>query len=162
VRDQRRWCGAGQQSFSNPGFKDRVALMYCPIHRFSESVRPLKTPLECLTLQPTRPGLGRNALAPSSNEEGGFRVRCVIYDQRQVCRLPGQLCPPCSAGLAVAPPESLHLGCPPLCTLTFTRTSFRPTTAQTSRQQHSPRSRPTQAAVLLHTHSCATPSPAAN
>jgi hypothetical protein len=40
--------------------------------------------------------------------------RRIIHDKRQVCCLPGHLCPPCSAGLAARqrPPGPLKLGCP--------------------------------------------------
>jgi hypothetical protein len=58
-----------------------------------------------------------------SHEEDGLKVthntvtrHAESYDQRQVCCLPGHLCPPCSAGLAAGqrPPESSRLGCTPL------------------------------------------------
>jgi hypothetical protein len=41
--------------------------------------------------------------------------RRIIHDQRQVCCLPGHLCPPSSAGLAARqrPPGPLKLGCTP-------------------------------------------------
>jgi hypothetical protein len=65
-----------------------------------------------------------------------------LYDQRQVCRLPGHLCPPCDkrsgcrAQQVWLPGNDLQDPSTwvalPLCTLNcFTRTSFRPTTAFT-------------------------------
>jgi hypothetical protein len=101
-----------------------------------------------------------------SHDEGRFGVpnntitrNAASYNKRQVCCLPGHLCLPCSEGLAAGqrPPGSLHLGCPSIAppplarSSACTRTSCNNTTAPISRQQHSPRRRPAQAAALLPT-----------
>jgi hypothetical protein len=97
-----------------------------------------------------------------SHDEGGFSVSNNTITrhaasfttnnyQRQVCCLPGHLCTPRSAGLAARqrPPGPLKLGCPPSArSSACTGTSCASTTAQSSRQWHSPRCRPPAAALL--------------
>jgi len=127
--------------------------------RFCQATRLQSFSIPCSShkIKPPRPGLGRHAAArvprrgrfrsPQQHRQPARGV--VVYDQRdqrQVCCLPGHLCPPSSTGLAAGQrhPGSIHLGCSPLSHANAPARLRDPLqhTLLRSVLQHSPRSRP--------------------